>query len=53
MPDAESLIDRNPLKDIISSGEEALSFVANPEEVKNSIESLLAGAERNIFPASI
>ena len=38
----------SPLRDIISSGESSLSLVANPEEVKNSIDSLLAGAERNI-----
>ena len=36
------------LRKIISSGEDNLSLVANPEEVKNSIDSLLADVGRNI-----
>lgn len=37
-----------PLMDLISSGDDSLSFVANPEEVRKSIDSLLAGVGRNI-----
>lgn len=37
-----------PLLDIISTGEQSLSFVANPEEVKSSIDSLLSDVSRNI-----
>ena len=36
------------LMNIISTGEDSLSFVANPEEVKKSIDSLLSGVGRNI-----
>ena len=38
----------SPLKDIMSSGESSLSLVANTEEIKKSIDSLLAGVDRNI-----
>ena len=41
-------MNETPLRDILSTGEDSLSLVANPEEVKKSIDSLLAGAERNI-----
>ena len=42
-------IDSNhPLMDLVSSGDESLSFVANPSEVRKSIDTLLAGVERNI-----
>ena len=37
-----------PLMDIISSGDDSVSIVANPEEVQKSIDSLLAGVDRNI-----
>lgn len=36
------------LDHIISSGSDPVSFVANPEEVRESIDSLLAGVGRNI-----
>lgn len=37
-----------PLRDIISSGDDSLSIVANSEEVKKSIDSLLSEVGRNI-----
>lgn len=36
------------LSELISDGASGISFVANPEDVRNSIDSLLASAERNI-----
>ena len=39
---------KTSLKKIISTGDSSLSFVAAPEEVRNSIDELLAGVDRNI-----
>ena len=39
---------KEPLTSMISSGENSLSLVAHPEDVKNSIENILAEVGRNI-----
>ena len=44
---ADKNIDQ-PLMNLISSGEDSLSLVATSQEVRKSIESLLAGVGRNI-----
>ena len=42
-----------PLMNILSSGDNSLSLVANSKEVKESIDSLLSGAERNIDESGV
>ena len=44
---SENMNDK-PLMDLISSGDDSVSLVANPSEVEKSVASLLAGVERNI-----
>ena len=48
MKSENSAPNEKPLMDLISSGDDALSLVANPEEVRKSIDSLLTSTERNI-----
>lgn len=48
MNDKNNIGDDKPLMEILSSGDSSVSFVANPDEVKKSIDSLLAGVGRNI-----